>query len=282
MRSMGLRSVRRSRIWPARRALAGALAVLALAAACTGRTYGTDELTDIGTDIEVSPVGSDAKDQRRPKQSADPGERRSIRGTIVIRVRDGRDRPRPGVTVHFVSPAGTRTASVESDGTGRARVTVTPGVWRAEIPTGCSGQMIVSSGGSARIGVPERETVRGVLRVEATRRFMPGPPVKWPTEPPWAPRHDVELRFRIIDRCDDVPVPNLEFDDVILVRAKGAIRLLERETTSDGDGWTSARIQCLEAGDAKLLYYDRWNPSDRVDVLRITPPLDPSAAWCGG
>lgn len=281
---MEWRCVRRSRIWPVRRAAAGALAVLALAAACTGRDYGDDALTDIGTDIEISPVGPDTKERRGAKRDAAPVESAtpSTRGTIAIRVRDDRDRPRPGVTVRFISPAGTRTALVESDGKGVARVAATPGIWRAEIPTGCSGQMIVSSGGSARIGVTERATVRGVLQVDATRRFMPGPPVKWPTEPPWAPRQDVPLRFRIIDRCDDVPVPDLEFEDALLVRAKGAIRVLEYAPSSDDDGWTSARIQCLEAGDAKLLYYDRFNPSDRVDVLTITAPLDPSAPWCGG
>ena len=196
----------RPKTWLARRALAGTLAVLALSSACSGRDYGTDDLVDIGTDIEPSAVGPRGDRRAKRTRSPEPTVIPTSRGKIVIRVRDRKDRPRPGVTVAFTSPTGARTAQVVSDGKGIARAAATPGDWRVHIPTGCVGRMMVSFGGSARVGVAPGQTSRGDLTVEATRRWMPGPPVRWDADPPWAPQQDVTLRFRIIVRVNIVAV----------------------------------------------------------------------------
>jgi hypothetical protein len=197
----------------------------------------------------------------------------------VVTVTDGSGRARSDIPVTYAR-AGGPAATVFTSG-GRARARLRAGYYALEVPVGCSTLVIVSRGDGGHAGVAAGQTLKVRLTVEAQRRYWPIGGSDPRPDPPWSLGEAVRFRYRITDRCTTVDAPGASLAG-LAYRASSGIELIDRAPTLVGDdSFATVRFRCVRRGDATLYLVDPENPADRQELLRLTPPFDPTTKLCG-
>lgn len=253
--------------------------VMALAA-CAPQDYGGSDLDSVGRDIPDKKIEKVRKKIARENKPAKPPVQD---GKIVLTVKDQTELPRAFIQVRIRSRSGTTSTTLLTDVKGKARATVTPGTWFAEILPGCQERMNVTFADSRTLEVPSKGTATATLRAEATRRTMPGAPLTWDLAPPWPTDRPVQLRFRWADRCGDGYKAGENFELNVLTTETGRIHVHEHDTESDAQGWVTATVSCNEQPSPGskvdgIWFTDRFHESDRVNVLALVK--QPARGWC--
>ncbi len=199
---------------------------------------------------------------------------------IKFVVIDVAGRPRADIPIRYGQEGRTQSV-VYSGANGTVTVAVAPSTYTAKIPNGCWPRVQVHRGQNLRAGVVRGHTSEIRLRVlEMEQRFTATAPVTWTPEPPWRSATDVAYSFTLWDECEGRPATTTSLRGLGFFPT-GGLRVGALPARSDRSGTVEVSLRCATAGNATLMFGDRFDAADRVDILSFRRPLDTGASWCG-
>ena len=204
--------------------------------------------------------------EQSPIATPEDNEARSKRqGTMIISVTDQNDLGARNIAIEVDGP---RSMTLKTDEKGEARLVAPAGYYTLRIKPGCTQDLDLGAGASARVGIAEGKTGSGSMRVIWRHRYRPWHPAFSSRTPFWPMDEVIDVRFYVADRCESMQrAPNAAFPSFRL-RPSSNLEIVEQSSTSDGSGHGLVKVRCLEPGAVSLVSYDSENPDDdQLDLL---------------
>jgi hypothetical protein len=188
-------------------------------------------------------------------------------GSFAIELVDDNGLHPPGIGVKMT---GRVDRSLVSDASGKITGAVPAGDYQFQIGTGCFEDVIVRSGGNARVGVAGGAATKGTLRVSWQHRYIPGAPAYSDSGSNWPLGKPVKMTFRLTDRCSGKPAAGKPFGTFEYVTSPNLGVTGSPAMRSNGSADASATLRCKKKGPVELSARDRLNPTDSIDLIKLS------------
>lgn len=153
-----------------------------------------------------------------------------------------------------------------SDAEGVVHFTAPPGAYSARVLEGCSQDVFVLRGGTARFGLVEDETTRGDILARWQHRYAPAPPVSASVVGSWPIGRSVDVSYAVTDHCEGTRAKNATFGWFALDASANLEIVGTPVMRSDEKGVARFRVKCSDRGNVGLTLRDRDDPSVSFDV----------------